>query len=200
MKTGISILITGLCLISTASHAQSLRPDPGVWRSESSVLINGTDVLAQMRQAQQAMLDSLPADQRATMQAMLGEMGDMNTNDYCITEQEAARGYDGWLEQAKKEMPNCDISTSGSSGNKILFTGNCRDTGSEGFVGSINGEVEIISNKEVRSRLSGKGIVSLDETAGAAFAGGQTMDIETRDTSRWISGDCSQLPVDDYED
>lgn len=196
MRTGISALIS-LCLIGTASHAQSLKPEPGVWRSESTVLVNGTDLFAQMRQAQQAMLDSLPAEQRAAMQAMLGEMGDLNTNDYCISAEEASQGSDAWAEQLKKDMPNCDISVSSANDNSLSFSGNCRDTGEEGFVGDISGEMQLISRREIHSRFTGEGLINAGEDSDLPISTSGKSTIETRDISRWIGSDCSQLPEPD---
>lgn len=197
MKAWIPTLLAGLLLASVNSHAQNLKPEPGLWRNESTVLINGTDLFEQMLKAQQAMLDSLPAEQRATMQAMLGEMGDPNINDYCISAEEANRGRDTWRDQLKKDMPNCEIKVTDSSNNSMSFTGTCRDTGEEGFVGEISGDMQLVNSRELRTSFTGKGVMNPGEGSELPVSSTDMSTIETRAISRWIGSDCSELPEQD---
>ena len=60
-------LFCSLSLSALATHAASLdtQPEPGLWISESTTLINGIDMQARMREMRENMLKTLPPEQRA---------------------------------------------------------------------------------------------------------------------------------------
>ena len=67
MRRMIQVAGVFVWVASAAAHSQSLKPAPelGQWEVRNLLLVNGKDVLADLRRAQQEALKDLPVEQRA---------------------------------------------------------------------------------------------------------------------------------------
>ncbi|WVM89790.1 DUF3617 family protein [Halopseudomonas pachastrellae] len=91
-------------------------------------LINGIDMQARMREMRENMIKTLPPEQRALAEDMLGSEGQVGERQ-CITA-EAAQTMadpDALLADARENMPNCDLKVEQSGGDALQFSGHCND-------------------------------------------------------------------------
>lgn len=196
-RSALTMIFLGL--FSVGSQAQSISPQPeaGLWRSEAKTLINGEDLQAAMRVAQQEMLKNLPQEQRAMLSEALGDMQDMGVNMECISEQQARdlTNPERLIESARRDMPECTLQAEEASESSLRVTGNC--AGSEGFNGDMHGELTMVSSREMRTRFTGQGIMQLDAEqvpeSMQNMATGKPVNIEHNETSTWVSADCGDL-------
>lgn len=193
------VLLTCLCSISAIVSAQaksiSPKPEAGLWRSEATTLINGEDAQAAMRKAYQDMVNQFPPEQREQMAEMLG-VQDIDAQMKCISAEEAAAMTDPetLLAEAKEEMGDCDITVEQAGASKLTFKGRCE--GTEGFNGDMQGEMEMISSREMRSKFSGEGLYEMDAgamTATTAGSAGSPVNIQHTEVSTWVSANCGTV-------
>ncbi|MEL0169731.1 MAG: DUF3617 family protein [Pseudomonadaceae bacterium] len=192
------VLLSSLALIPSLLSAQTLSttPKPGLWVSESSTLINGVDMQARMREMRENMLNSLPPEQRAMAEEMLGTDGQVGERQ-CITADTAKTMTDpqAMLRDAEENMPNCDLKVTQSGDDALQFTGHCNDP--ESFTGDLSGSIEIISSTEMRSSFNGQGTYALPAgllSQGADASNGDVT-LTHQQVSRWQSADCGNAPA-----
>lgn len=195
----VSVSAAVAAIVSVGVNAESIRPqpEPGLWRSEARTLINGQDLVAQMRAAQQQALEGLPAEQRAQMQSMLESQGDPGVQTECITADQAAKMADpqAILAEAREQMHNCDIEIDQASDSTLSFTGRCE--GNEGFTGDMQGELTMVSSREMRSRFTGNGVYEMDMAdmpPGQPGMDGGPVEIQHSETTRWVAAECGAVP------
>jgi hypothetical protein len=122
------ILLAILLAASGSALAESGFMKPGLW--EVDIVrqeMDGKDMTSQMAEAQAKMqqrLASMPPEQRAKMEEMMGAQTKTGPQRVCMSEATAARGRamidrDG----------HCDPSKFDRSGNKISFEFNCTTSG-----------------------------------------------------------------------
>lgn len=202
LHTGVtpSILLLSLfCLVATAAQAQSISPQPeaGLWRSEATTLINGEDLQAALRAAQEDMLKDLPEEHRAMMSQALGDPEAIGVNMECISAEEARSltNPELLIESARKDMPECTLQLEEVSESSLRITGNC--AGSEGFTGDMHGELTMVSAREMRTRFTGQGIMRLEAEQVPEslkhMATGELVDIEHSEKSTWVAADCGAI-------
>jgi hypothetical protein len=190
-------LLSTLALAPALLCAQQLdtSPKPGLWISESTTLINGVDMQARMREMRTNMLNSLPPEQRAMAEEMLGTEEQVGERQ-CITADIAKTLTDpqALLRDARENMPKCDFKISQSSADALQFTGRCNDP--DGFTGDMSGTIEMLSSTEMRSTFNGLGAYALP--AGLlgpdAGPGDGEVTLSHRQISRWQSSDCGNAP------
>ncbi len=197
LSVTLTVSVAAIACASAAAEPIRPQPEPGLWRSEARTLINGQDLVAQMRAAQQQALESLPAEQRTQMQAMLESQGDPRVQTECITSDQAARMTDpqALLAEARQQMQNCTIEIAQASESKLSFTGRC--DGNEGFTGDMQGELEMVSAREIRSRFTGNGVYEMDVPdmpPGQPGMDGGPVEIQHSETTRWIAAQCAEAP------
>lgn len=204
MKRTLCITL-GLTLTAAAIsvHAQRIspQPEPGLWRSEAKTLINGQDLQAGIRAAQEEMLNNLPAEQRDMMRKMLGADDSVGVEMECITAQEAAdlTNPDALIERANQDMQNCTMEIEPSGESTLRIRGNC--VGGEGFTGDMQGELTMISRHEMHTRFTGKGMADIGSAEDVpesmrGMVSDQPVDIEHSEVSTWVSEDCGDLAPD----
>lgn len=186
---------------SGAVQAQTLSPAPlpGLWESETSIRVNGQDVMAAMRAAQQEMLKSMPPAQRAQVEAMMKAQGGAlgSRQSYCLTPQEAAKSTDAreLLAQMYDDAPQCRFEPVKVSGSTLSFRGRCEDP--DGFTGDVGGTVTIESPKSVVFRYEGKGRMSgVEDMPGMAGAGEGPVLMVAQGRSRWVAASCGDVKPD----
>lgn len=166
-------------------------PEPGLWISESTTLVNGVDMQERLQEMRAAMLSQIPEAQREMMREMLGDTGQVGERQ-CITAALARSMTDPQtlLKDAEEQMPECQLTASKVSANSLEFTGQCNDP--EGFSGQLSGSLEIRSSKETRSTFNGDGhymfpagLIEPD-----AEAGNNPVKLMHSQVSRWVSSDC----------
>lgn len=195
----VSVSAALAAITSVGAVAESIRPqpEPGLWRSEARTLINGQDLIAEMRAAQQQALEGLPPEQRAQMQSMLENQGDPSVQTECITADQAAKMADpqAILADAQQQMQNCQIKIDRVSDSTLNFTGRCE--GNEGFTGDMHGELTMVSAREMRSRFTGNGVYEMDipdMPPGQPGMDGGPVEIQHSETTRWVAADCGTVP------
>lgn len=191
-------LLTSLTLAPGLLSAQQLdtSPEPGLWISESTTLINGVDMQARMREMRTNMLNSLPPEQRAMAEEMLGAEEQVGERQ-CITADIAKTLTDpqALLRDARENMPNCDFEISQTSADALQFTGRCNDP--DGFTGDMNGTIEMRSGTEMRSTFNGQGAYALPAGLLGPDVGASDGEVTLshQQVSRWQSSDCGNAPA-----
>ena len=126
MRRMIQMAVIVVTCSGGAVSAQSLKPAPelGQWEVKNQLLVNGKDVLADLRRAQQEALKDLPVEQRAQAQALLDKsMGDGQRE--CLTDKDV----EGWsdprqrLAQMERDAPSCKFDLAGVAGSTLQFKG-----------------------------------------------------------------------------
>lgn len=194
-----AVILTVLVLFSIESQAQSISPQPeaGLWRSEAKTLINGQDLQAAVRKAQQDMFKDLPEDQRAMLNAALGDSQEIGVELECITTEEARNltNPQSLIESARRDMPECTLEVEEASESSLRVTGNC--AGSDGFNGDMHGELTMLSSREMRTRFTGQGVMQLQPEQTPEHlenvASGEPVNIEHSEKSTWVSADCGDV-------
>lgn len=198
LRTCLACMATLLYFTTAQADTISPQPDAGLWRREATTLINGQDINLAIRNAQEQMLQSLPAEQREMMEQMMNPGGEPGVEMECISPQMAADMTDpeALMERASNDMPDCSMAINKVSGSTLAIAGSC--AGNEGYAGEMQGELTIVSPREMRSTFSGTGTMQMAD-AGVAppalegMTGNQPVTIEHNEVSTWLSDDCADL-------
>jgi len=200
MRLQPHLLISSLLLLAaTPLLASSIEPtpEPGLWHSESTTLINGVDMQAKMREVRESMLANMPAEQRAMVEEMMGDAEDAG-HQRCISADLAKQMTDPatLLADAQEQMPGCDLKVAKSADNSLEFSGDCANP--EGFTGTMRGDMKMVSSREIKSNFLGDGNYQLPEQAATGLADkfNGPVKVEHKETSKWVSSDCGDVPVE----
>lgn len=201
MKRTLCLTLGLAVTVATASVQAdriSPQPEPGLWRSEAKTLINGQDLQAGILAAQEEMLKDLPAEQRDMMRQMLGANDAVGVEMECITAQEAAdlTNPQALIDRANQDMQNCTMEIEQSGESTMRIRGNC--IGGEGFSGDMQGELTMVSRREMHTRFTGKGMADIGSAeelpeSMRGMASDQPVDIEHSEIATWVSEDCGDL-------
>jgi hypothetical protein len=176
---------------SSAAHAQSLKPAPelGQWEVKNQLLVNGKDVLADMRKTQLEALQKLPPDQRAQLQAALDQSAN-DTQRECLTDKDLEAWSDPRqrLAQMERDAPSCKFALDSVSGPTLKFTGRCSQ--SDGFTGDVSGSMTMTSARAWTASYTGKGRMA-DVKVGDKVEPGAPVEIKSSATGRWLGAQCS---------
>lgn len=175
----LAMLGWGLCCKAEAFNTQ---PRAGLWQSDVKLIIDGRDILAEVKAMQEQLMANLPASAREAM-GKSGMMPNMNNDTLsCITPQQAAdaKDIDHWLGQASQE--GCDVQETDRSKNTVGIKVSC--DGSGGYTGEYTGTLSVESEKSWSMTLQGKGTMG---DGGPEVA----QDISVNGT--WISDDCGDV-------
>lgn len=168
------------------SQATQLQPQTGHWRSQHQVLVNGQDILQQMKALQQQMLAAVPAEQRALVAGMMPKK-DLSTAQECLTATEVAllKTPEQWLARAKQQLPRCQLQLTGSTTNSVSVKGQCQDQG--GYTGSLQGTVTLKTPQWMQMNMQGTGQYKMP-LPGQAQNGDVQFKLDS--DSRWQSASC----------
>lgn len=193
-------LITSLLLLTSVPlFAANIEPtpEPGLWHSESTTLINGVDMQAKMREVRESMLANMPAEQRAMVEEMMGDAEDAG-HQRCISADLAKQMTDPatLLADAQEQMPGCDLKVAKSADDSLEFSGDCANP--DGFTGTMQGDMQMVSSKEIKSNFLGDGTYQLPEQAAGGLADelNGPVKVDHKETSKWVSSDCGDVPVE----
>lgn len=189
---GLLVTGVGVSVASGAANAQSLKPAPelGQWEVRNQLLVNGKDVLADMRKARLEALKNLPAEQRAQAEALLKE----STNDAqreCLTEKD----LEGWsdprqrLAQMERDAPSCKFELDSVAGPTLQFKGRCSQ--SDGFTGDVTGNLTMTSARAWAANYIGKGRMA-DVKVGDKVEPGAPVEIKSSAAGRWLGAQCGK--------
>lgn len=187
MRLFTVLVLSSSCLFcSLYSHASQLQPQTGLWRSQHQVLVNGQDILQQMKALQQQMLAAVPAEQRALVAGMMPKK-DLSTAQECLTAAEVAllQTPEQWLNRAKKDLPRCQLQLTGSTANSVSVKGQCQDQG--GYTGSLQGTVTLKTPQWMQMNMQGTGQYKMP-LPGQAQNG--DVQFQLSSDSRWQSASC----------
>lgn len=177
--------ISALCAAFPAAAQLSPKPELGLWETRTTMTVNGRDMLADMRAAQEAMMKSLPPAERAQMaEAMKAQGAGMPTE----AEQECldAKSLADWsdpkarLREIERDMPGCRFDQVGSGGATLQFKGRCDDP--KGFTGDITGTMTMKGSREWTALYTGKG-----------QSQGRPMDMRVETRGRWLAASCGAV-------
>ncbi|MBW6508487.1 MAG: DUF3617 domain-containing protein [Desulfuromonadales bacterium] len=171
-------------------------PQPGLWMIESTTTINDVNMQDALRAAQQQMLEELPPEYRAAVEAAWGTMADIHRDYQCISADDIAIITDphAYLQRVNEEMPECRFEIVRTDGSMVRLNGRCDDA--EGFSGDFDGELRILSAEHMRSVFVGKGrYLENVDLPGIELPEDGRVEMRMAETSHWISADCDALPV-----
>jgi hypothetical protein len=177
------VALCGAAVFAGSASAQSLSPLPevGLWEERIQLLINGKDLMAQLRQSQAAMLKNMPANQRAAMEADL-KKGTSDTQRECLTKEDAAEWKDPRKALASMERESqCKFDLVSVSGSALQFKGRCKDP--DGFTGDVAGNLTMAGPRAYTFSYTGKG-----RMAGAE--GGGPVEMKMTSSARWVAARC----------
>lgn len=160
--------------IGTANADVWLKRDPGLWEMR----MNQGSPLAAMMQGMQGMLDSIPADQRKQMEAMMGKSGmsaaQPNVIKQCLTPEMAARDFEPYVDDDPDTK--CKTTSKKLSKDSAEFTYTC--TGPDGdWKGK--GRIWDATSKGYKSEMLMEGKIE-----------GKSVKMDMGHEGRWISADC----------
>lgn len=185
-------IVAGVIVVAVcgAARAQGFKtpPLPGLWEQRSHVLVDGEDILARLRQMQSQLLQSLPPEQRAQAQAMMGRFAATpGTTRQCLSAKDAARWSDpkAALDDAMKGQSHCTSQLSPVSGDTVKFKVRCAE--GEGLSGDFDGEFTMLDSRSWQYTMQGRG--SLPQ---AMPGGARTVPIQASGQGRWLSDDCGK--------
>jgi hypothetical protein len=176
-------VMVAVSVFAGGASAQSLSPLPevGLWEERTQLLVNGKDLMAQMRQAQEAMLKNMPANQRAAMEAELKKSAS-DTQRECLTKEDAADWKDPRKALANMERESqCKFDLVNVSGSTLQFKGRCKDP--DGFTGDVAGNLTMAGPRAYTWTYTGKG-----RMAGAE--GGGPVEMKATSSARWVAARC----------
>lgn len=195
-RTAATLAAFAAALLPAIAAAQQLSPKPetGLWEIRSQVLVNGRDMMADMRAAQATMMKKMAPEQRAQFEAMMKEQGGGNPgNDReCID----AKALEAWsdpqarLREMEKEARNCKFQPLTGGGNTLQFKGRCTDP--EGFTGDVTGTMTMQGAKAWTAVYSGKGTMAAMEAMGQKSAGGP-IEMKVESNGRWLAASCGAV-------
>jgi Protein of unknown function (DUF3617) len=190
MQCRVLITGVGVLAVSAAAGAQSLKPAPelGQWEVRNQLLVNGKDVLADLRKQQLQALQSLPAEQRAQVEARLEQASEGQRE--CLTDKD----LEGWsdprqrLAQMARDAPSCKFDLDSVNGPTMQFTGRCSQ--SDGFTGEVSGSMTMTSARAWSASYTGKGRMA-DVKVGDKVEPGAPVEIKSSASGRWLGAQCN---------
>jgi vacuolar-type H+-ATPase subunit E/Vma4 len=191
-RVAVVAAVVGGSVASGAASAQALKPAPelGQWEVRNQLLVNGKDVLADMRKARLEALKNLPAEQRAQAEALVKEaVGEAQRE--CLTEKD----LEGWsdprqrLAQMERDAPSCKFELDSVAGPTLQFKGRCSQ--SDGFTGDVSGNMTMTSARAWTANYTGQGRMA-DVKVGDKVEPGAPVEIKSSATGRWLGAQCSK--------
>jgi Protein of unknown function (DUF3617) len=181
----------GTLIASGAASAQSLTPAPelGHWEVRNQLLVNGKDVLADLRQQQLEAMKHLPADQRTQLEAALLQATGEGQRE-CLTDKDLQAWGDPRqrLAQMERDAPSCKFELDSVSGPTMQFKGRCSQ--SDGFTGDVAGSMTMTSARAWTASYTGKGRMA-DVKVGDKVEPGAPVEIRSSASGRWLGAQCA---------
>lgn len=168
--------------INVSAEQFNVQPRAGLWQSESQVLIDGVDVVAQVKAMQEQMMAQLPEEARQAAGLSAPSQDDLT----CLSQEQAdaAQDVDQWLEQLSQE--GCQINKVSQTANSIEFKATC--DGSSGVTGEYTGRMLAENSKSWSMTMQGMGSMGF---------GGNPVKQEISVSGKWLKDDCGNVPVEE---
>ena len=162
----LALAAVGSGLIS----AQALNVKPGQWETTTNGATPGGAAAA----LPPGLLERLPPDQRAKLEAQMKAAGQprTNTSTGCLTQEDAAKGFPAAVPQ------NCKYNLTLSTASQQKMTVTCA-TDKAQTTGTI--QIDVVDSENV------KGSIQM-----ATALNGQTMNTNMTFTSKWVGPTCSE--------
>lgn len=190
-QAALVLAAVGTGVAGGAARAQTLKPAPelGQWEVRNQLLVNGKDVLADLRKQQLEALKSLPADQRTQLEAALLQATGEGQRE-CLTEKDLQAWSDPRqrLAQMERDAPSCKFELDSISGPTLRFKGRCSQ--SDGFTGDVAGSMTMTSERTWTASYTGKGRTA-DVKVGDKVEPGAPVEIESSANGRWLGAQCA---------
>lgn len=200
--TLMAALACGLLATGAARAQISPLPELGLWETTTRMLVNGRDVMADMRKAREAMMKSVPADRRAQFEAMMKAQGGGSLGDETQRECLVAKNLKDWsdpkarMREMEQESKGCRFEPQGSGGSSFQFKGRCEDP--EGFTGDVAGTFTMSGPRAWTAVYTGKGKMAVPpQMAGAASAKDGLLDMRVESAGKWLAANCGDVKPDE---
>jgi len=189
-RIALGALVTATAAVPAAQAADfKVKPRPGLWKTETKVLINGVDMMAQIEATRKQMMANMPPEARARMEAAMPPTPQSEELE-CLTQAQIDKITDpvSWFKE-QEGLSNCAFEVTHQSAHKIQFKGTCKATGkgAESFSGTLSGEFSASSDTAWRMEMKGKGMVP--------GPNGQPQSVTQNVTSKgtWQKSDCGNV-------
>jgi hypothetical protein len=196
MRVSALVCVAALASAPLSASAQlSPAPELGLWETKSQLLIDGRDLMADMRNAQAEMMSKMPPAQRAQMEAALkangGGSGGGVERD-CVTAKDLADWTNptARLREMEEDAPTCKFQPVSSSGATLQFKGRCNDP--QGFSGDVAGSFTMNGPRAWTTVYTGKGKMADAAVMGQKAAGG-AVDMRVESSGRWLAASCGAV-------
>ncbi|MEO5734722.1 MAG: DUF3617 domain-containing protein [Rubrivivax sp.] len=188
-----------LAATTTAAGSQTLSPGPrlGLWETQASVLINGRDVMAGLRQVPEEMMKRMPPAQRQQMAALMASKGGPLAGGktlQCLAATDVARitKPEDAMAELQRNAPKCRFDHPVVKGSSVDFKGRCDDPA--GFSGDVDGSFSMDSPTAWHGRFGGKGkMAGAEQIPGPQGGPKGQVEMQMQTDSKWISADCSAV-------
>jgi hypothetical protein len=170
------VIMSALALIPMVALADKLDVKPGLWETTTSTEIGGMGAAA-MPTIPPEILEKMPPEQRARMQAMMNSQGSGNTatNQSCVTEKDLERGLRP--ETTKDQSCKVDsVSTNGKTQEAHVTCTNPR--------GKSTGVFKMTAT----SRETYEGTMDMNTAVD-----GRPMTVKLRLKGKWLSANCGNV-------
>lgn len=156
---------------SSIISAQSLNVRPGQWETT----VNGATPGGAAAALPPGVLDRLPPDQRAKIEAQMKAAGQARTNTStgCVTKEDVAKGF-----QPANVPQSCKYEVTLSTASQLKMTMTCETDKTKG-TGTI--QVDAVDSENVKGSMQS-----------AMSVNGQTMNTNMTFTSKWVGPTCSE--------
>lgn len=191
MRTVLCVIVIAVCgAAPVQAQAQGFKtqPLPGLWEQQSQVLVDGQDMLAQLRRLQSQILQSLPPQQREQAQAMMARhTGTPGLSRQCLSAQDAAKWSDpkAALADSMKGQSNCTSEVSPVVGDTVKFKVRCEK--GKGISGDFDGEFTMLDSKSWQYTMQGRGNLPAGMPGNTS-----TVPIQAHGQGHWLSADCGK--------
>lgn len=184
-----AVLMT-LGAVSAQAADFKMQPKPGLWKSNTEMMVNGEDVMAKMAAAREKMMEKMTPEMRASMQ---DQMKDPREQLSCVTpaQIEKFKDVDSWMKYLSEDS-GCDFHPTAQTSTSVDFAGSC--SGTQGFSGDYTGKLVSSSANQWTMTMNGKGNVSVP--------GGTSKPMEQnfKTVSTWQAADCGDVQPDDQDE
>ena len=179
IAAGIGALLT-LASLSRAADVKPLDAKLGLWESTTTHEMEGMPAMPAVPQISQEKLDKMPPAQRAQIEAMMKNRGNLGaprttTSKFCMTKESLSRGFN--IPENKEASCTSQIVSSSSSKTQIHI--DCTPSGGKS-AGDVT--IERIDGEHIKSNMIMK-----------TTTGERTMTIKMNSSARWIASVCGDV-------
>ncbi|MDE2400664.1 MAG: hypothetical protein KGL90_03255 [Burkholderiales bacterium] len=189
---GLVGVVGGAVLMVCASAQAATVLNPGLWKSEYRVLVNGADSTVLLSQAQAQLAVALPSQFKQGQTLSLNAAGTRGTASFCLSPASATsiNSPTALFTSLSKMNPGCRLvpSLNKATATSLPFTGRCDDPTS--FTGNVRGTVKVSSASTWTADFSGVGRIPDAALTAMKMPTGINVQVQSLSTSTFASATC----------